>query len=140
MLVTPEQANQILKQAPEYKDILFPFLCGADITGEWDGRATRWAINFFDWPLEEAEKFPLCLQIVREKVKPEREKAGTRNAIGKKRAQYWWRYDARAADLYEAISDKGHVWAAAETSKYFCLIKTPTKILFAHKVVVFCNN
>ena len=105
-----------------------------------DGKATRWAINFFDWTLDKAERYPICLQIVREKVKPEREKAGARNAIGRKRAQYWWRYDARAADLYEAISHKGHVWAAAETSKYFCVIKTPTNILFAHKVVVFCDN
>ncbi|WP_417384173.1 Eco57I restriction-modification methylase domain-containing protein [Gimesia sp.] len=135
-LMTPEEANRIIESDSRYSEILFPYLGGADIARTIDCSPNRWAINFFDWTLEQAEKYPHCLEIVRVKVKPAREKAGIRNAIGARRAQFWWRYDAQAKPLYEAISDLSYVWIIAQTSKYAACARQRANIMFDQKAVV----
>jgi hypothetical protein len=139
-LLTPEEANAILSAHPHYSSVLFPYLGGSDVTSSPDAVPTRWAINFFDWNLEHAETFPICLDIVRNKVKPQREKAGARNSIGRRRAELWWRYDAQARKLYDEIAELSRVWAMAETSKYGALAEAATNIVYAHKVIVFCTD
>jgi hypothetical protein len=138
-LVSPSEASEIIASNSEYRNVLFPYMSGSDVTGTPDSSPSRWAINFFDWTLEQAEAFPTCLNIVRQKVKPQREIAGQRNAIGKRRAEVWWRYDAQARKLYDAISRFERVWVMSETSKYGAVVAAPTNIVFAHKVVVFCT-
>lgn len=139
-LLNGAEAKEIIDRDAKYQNVLSPYLGGGDVTRTPTASATRWAINFFDWSLAEAEQYPICLEIVRRKVKPEREKAGIRNTIGARRAQFWWRYDAQAKPLYEAIRSLPYVWALAETSKYIAVVREPTNIVFAHKVVVFANN
>ncbi len=70
-------------------------------------------------------------------MKPARELVGGRNTIGARRAQYWWRYDAQATDLYAAIEQLQFVWAAAQTAKYVSIVREPVGILFSHMTVVF---
>src|SRR5262249_41898102 len=109
-LMPPQDAERIKRTKPHEGDVLFPFLGGNDITSTVGSAPTRWVINFFDWPLQTAERYPVCLSLVREKVKPEREKAAERNAIGARRAKYWWKYDAQARELYERIRNFEYVW------------------------------
>ena len=136
-LLTPEEAHDVIRHDARYKDVLFPYLGGEDITRRPDSSPSRWAINFFNFTLDEAEQYPLCLEIVRQKVKPERDKVADRNTIGQRRAQYWWRYDAQAADLYSAVRGLDYVWAAAQTAKYVSVSKERADIVFSHMTVVF---
>ncbi len=139
-LMSPDDAAKIVSRDAKYKDVLFPYLGGEDVTRTSAAAPTRWAINFFDWPLKQAEEYPECLEIARIKVKPSRDLAGVRNSIGARRAQFWWRYDAQAKPLYEAIRNMPSVFATAETSKYVAVVLAPTDIVFAHTVVVFATN
>jgi hypothetical protein len=138
-LLPPAEAMKIIADDSKYARVLFPLLGGSDVTSTPDSLPTRWTINFFDWSLEEAEKFPICLDIVRERVKPERDKVADRNSIGRRRAQFWWRYDAQARDLYAAIRNLPHVWLIPETSKYATVVKQSSLITYNHKVVVFAT-
>jgi hypothetical protein len=138
-LLPPDEAARIVSSDTRYKQVLYPYLGGEDITGRPDGSPSRWAINFFDWPLSKAEEFPVCLDLVRERVKPSREKAGVRNAIGAKRARYWWQYDAKASDLYDAIESLGHVWAISAHSKYMVFSMSQSGNVFSHGVIVFAS-
>ncbi len=139
-LLSQAEAREIIDQDAKYRDVLSPYLGGEDVTRTPTASPTRWAINFFDWSLHEAENYPVCLEIARRKVKPEREKAGLRNSIGARRAKFWWRYDAQAKPLYETIRDMPYVWVVAETSKYVAVVRAPSNIIFAHTVVVFAKN
>ena len=139
-LLSPDHALSIISQHPEYTKVLFPHLSGADVTSSPNAVPTRWAIKFFDWPLQKAEQFPICLDIVRAKVKPQREKAAGRNTIGARRAEFWWKYDAQARNLYDAIDGLPHVWVVAEHSKYAAIAKQPANISFNHTVVVFSTD
>ena len=64
--------------------MLFRYLNGDDLNSRPDQSASRWVINFFDWPLDRdsapddydgpvAADYPDCVAIVDEKVRPERE-------------------------------------------------------------------
>jgi hypothetical protein len=136
-LLAPSEAEALIRLDPKYADILFPYLIGEEVANHPEGHAGRWAINFFDWQRCKAEEYPECFRIVMERVKPQREKLGSRNTIGLRRAQFWWRYDAQASDMYEAISGLKNVWAAAAVSKYVSIIKQPVRQVFSHNVVVF---
>ena len=55
-----------------------------------------------DYPSPVAEDWPNLLAILEERVKPARAHL-TGNAIGRKRAKFWWQYGSLAKDLYAAI-------------------------------------
>ena len=39
------------------RDVLFPYLNGEDLNSSPNQLASRWVINFHDWPLESAEAY-----------------------------------------------------------------------------------
>ncbi|MGA2329815.1 MAG: DNA methyltransferase, partial [Bryobacteraceae bacterium] len=73
-LLTAEEAQAMIERRPCNRDVLFPYLGGKDITDRWDESPGRWVINFHDWPLERAQQYPECLEIVERVVKPQRDK------------------------------------------------------------------
>jgi len=74
------------------------YLTADDITDDVGSEPRRWIIDFGTLPLEKANKFPGAMQIVRWKVKPERE--------GKERhfARLWWQFAWPRPEMREAIS------------------------------------
>ena len=136
-LLTPEQSAGLIATEANNSAVLFPYLGGDDVTSRPDCSPSRWCINFHNWPLSKAENYPQCLAIVREKVKPTRDAVATRNTIGLRRSQLWWQFDARAADLYDAVAGKEFAWVVAKTSKYVACAKSHTNVVFSDGVIVF---
>ncbi len=50
--LTEEAAKKMIETNPANKDVLFPYLNGEDLNSDPQQRASRWIINFFDWPLD----------------------------------------------------------------------------------------
>lgn len=50
-LLSEEQAHQFLVDNPACSNVLFPYLIGDDLNSDPQQKASRWVINFFDWPL-----------------------------------------------------------------------------------------
>jgi Eco57I restriction-modification methylase/restriction-modification enzyme MmeI-like protein len=50
-VLTPEEAHALSEKDPRNRDVLFPYLNGEDLNSRPDQSPSRWAINFFDWPL-----------------------------------------------------------------------------------------
>ena len=92
-VLEPEEAQALIAKDPRNRDVLFPYLNGEDLNSRPDQSPSRWVINFHDWPLERAETYPDCMSIVREKVKPERDK----NDRAQRRA-LWWQYAEKAPE------------------------------------------
>src|ERR1700720_4001731 len=79
-----------------------------------DLQPSRWIINFFDWSLESCDHYPLCLDILRERVRPQRSLLPD----SKRRVrQNWWRYEFEAADLYVKMRSLDRIIAIARISK-----------------------
>ena len=73
-VLEPDEALRLIEKDARNRDVLFPYLNGEDLNSRPDQSPSRWVINFFDWPIEEAQQYPDCFRIVEEKVKPERMK------------------------------------------------------------------
>jgi hypothetical protein len=49
--LAPEEALDLIDHTPDYAKVLFPYLTGEDLNTSPDQKASRWIINFWDWPL-----------------------------------------------------------------------------------------
>jgi len=51
-VMTPEAAQELIAKDRRNRDVLLPYLNGEDLTSRPDQSASRWVINFKDWPLD----------------------------------------------------------------------------------------
>jgi hypothetical protein len=162
-VMTPEDAQALLAQNPRNRDVLIPYLNGEDLNSRPDQSASRWVINFHDWPLERsvagswtgadgdqrsdwrrsgrvpadypgpvAADFPECLEIVRSKVKPERDR--NNRAVYRNR---WWHYAEKRPELYATIAELERVLVAPRVSAHHIIAIVPRLQVFADRLVVF---
>jgi hypothetical protein len=110
-VVTPEETQALIDKDPRNRDVLFPYLNGEDLNSRPDQSPSRWVMNFRDWPLERAERYPDCMRIVREKVKPERDKV----TFSKNAREKWWQFERGRPELYAAIAGMEQVITVAAT-------------------------
>ena len=66
-------AEALIAKYPRNKTVLFPYLSGDDLTSTWNSSASRWVIDFNDWPVEKAMEYTDVFAIIDEKVRPERQ-------------------------------------------------------------------
>lgn len=50
--ISSEEAQTHIARNPRNADVLFPFLNGDDLNSHPEQKASRWVINFWDWPLD----------------------------------------------------------------------------------------
>ena len=97
--LTPEEAEELLaRDDADYGKVVRPYLIGDDITEDPLQKPRRWIIDFAVMPLEEAMNFPAALELVRERVKPERD-ANRRKA----RRERWWQFGEKAVGMRAAL-------------------------------------
>lgn len=151
-VLTPSEAATLLARNPKYKAVLFPYLNGEDLNTRPDQRATRWIINFFDWPLSRAEApaqydgpvaedFPDCLEIVVARVKPDRLKLGEKqDSSAKGYAKFWWQYARKGLELYATVGAADRVFVRARISPVHALCQVEGGQVFNEKTVVFAGG
>jgi hypothetical protein len=71
-ILTPEIANDWIKQDRKNAEVLFPYLNGEDLNSRPDASASRWAIDFNDRAEAESAQFAIPFRRVHEEVRPER--------------------------------------------------------------------
>ena len=86
--------------------------------------------------LEQAERWPDLIDIVREKVKPERDKLRD-NPDGRRRKEYWWQFGRWTPALYEAIAGLDRCLVTARVTKHLCFSFQPTDRILNEKLYVF---
>jgi hypothetical protein len=131
-VLSPEEAQALIERDPRNRDVLFPYLNGEDLNSRPDQSPSRWVINFHDWPLERAETYPDCMKIVREKVKPERDRVNQRNAREK-----WWLFERARPELYTTIAGMERVLVRARVSEHHQLVFTPANQVMSEATVIF---
>ncbi len=112
-VLEPEVAAALIAQDQRNGDVLFPYLSGEDLNSRANQSPSRWVINFHDWSLERAENYKDCMVIVRERVKPERDKNNKRVY-----QQRWWQFAERCPGLYTAIAGIERVLVSCRVTKF----------------------
>lgn len=129
------ERDTLVKLSNFNNEVIDKFLVGDDLNTDPFQKPSRYVINFRDWPLEKAEKYTECIDIVREKVKPKRDKLNRESY--KKR---WWQFAERCANLYENINDKRHCFVTSRVTKYLSFSLVETNCVFSDAVVVINSN
>lgn len=96
----------------DYTEVVRPYLTGEDITEDPGQAPRRWIIDFDRRSLEEARRYPAALDIVRTRVKPERD-LNRRTA----RRQRWWLFGEVAAGMRTATREMTRVVAGCRVGK-----------------------
>jgi hypothetical protein len=134
-ILAPDEAQALIAKDSRNKDVLFPYLNGEDLNSRPDQSPSRWVINFHDWPLEKAETYPDCIKIIREKVKPERDRNNR-----KIRREHWWQYAERASGLYSAIANMERVLVRSRVANIHSIAYIPNNCVYNERLVIFAKD
>ena len=66
--LTPEERSRFLTSSKANSERIFPYLGGSEVNSSPKQDFERYVISFGDMPLEEAERWPDLIKIVRKKV------------------------------------------------------------------------
>lgn len=130
--LTPEERDALAKKDRSNAKRIFPYLGGEEVNTSPTQSPHRYVINFEQMSLEEAAVWPDLLNIVRTKVKPERDK--NKREVRKK---YWWRFGEVAPALYAAIRPLPRCLVTAQVTKHLMFSFQPTNRVFSQKLYVF---
>ncbi|MFH9555355.1 Eco57I restriction-modification methylase domain-containing protein [Streptomyces globisporus] len=133
--LTPQAASALIAQDERNARILFPYLNGEDLNSRLDGSASRWVINFHDWPLEVAKSYASCFEQVERTVLPERAK----NKMASRREK-WWQYAGRAPVMMKACQGLSEVIVLTLVSKVVMPLIVPARQVLSHKLCVFASD
>jgi hypothetical protein len=131
----PERALELIAEDQRNAEVLFPYLNGQDLNSRPDCSASRWVINFHDWPTEKAKTYPELYAKVLREVKPERD--GNNRKVYR---DYWWQYAEKRPALLEAIAGLGRVIVIAQNSSTQKPMMVPTGQVFDQQLVVFATD
>lgn len=131
-VLTPEEADDYINRSEENSLVVKPYLSGDDLNSHPDQKASRWAIDFRDYPLAECERrWPELIERIRTLVKPERDKK-RREA----HRRFWWHHGDKRPALYSSIENKEQVFAVAAVTKYVAIVRVQANQVFMNKVYV----
>lgn len=111
-IINEETSKELICSNPQNSNVIFPYLNGDDLNSSFDQKASRWVINFFDWPIEKAKAYKDCFDIIEDKVRPVRMAQNDQKA-----KDYWWIYQRPRPELTKAIKKLQKVIVIAKTSK-----------------------
>jgi SAM-dependent methyltransferase len=123
-LLTLDEASDLLNSHPDYREILFPYMIGRDLSAL--GHPSRWIIDFGKRNQFEARRFVMAFARVENLVMPgvlqhaEREKAATGNITTRwtRLAQRWWQLRDQQPGTIAAISSVPRYIACSRVTRW----------------------
>lgn len=133
-----DEAISLIASDPRNEQVIMPFLNGQDLSTQPDQLPTRWIINFRGWSFDEASKYPECLNILTERVKPGRDVIVER---GRQVHEYdYWKFWDKRLENYERLAPFKKVLVCPLVSKYVSFAFVPSNMVFMHKIGVFFSD
>jgi len=131
----PAQAKALIERDPRNADVLFPYIGGHDLNSWADCSASRWVINFHDWPENKAKTYPELFAKVLRDVKPDRD---TNNR--KVYRDYWWQYAEKRPAMLKAIGGLDRVLVITRHTKTVMPVMVPTGQVMSEATVLFATD
>lgn len=131
----PGRAHLLIAESARNSDVLFPYLNGQDLNSHPESEASRWVINFHDWPEEKARTYLACFEQALMLVKPERDRNND-----KRRRELWWRFTRSAPELYESIAELDRVLVLTLVSKPVMPLMVPTGQVFSNGTAALASD
>ena len=135
-VLTPEEREALVAKDPCNSERIFPYIGGEEVNSSPTQSFHRYVINFGQTALEDAEAWEDLITIVREKVKPERDRLKN-TPDGKRLKAHWWQFCRTRPELYNTIAPLELCLVAAVVSKHLMFSFQPPDRVFSHKLFVF---
>ena len=138
-LMSPEEANDMIKLDTKNTDVLFPCLNGKDLNTNPSHEPSRWCVNFFDWDMNQAMSYARPWSKIQTDVMPyrQRKKENGEYKTERKAAEIYWLYLRPRIELKHAISSLERVMAIARTSKVVMPVWVPSNWVYYDACVIF---
>ncbi|WP_307801795.1 Eco57I restriction-modification methylase domain-containing protein [Actinomadura violacea] len=130
-IVTDEEVAELEQAEPECRRVIFGYLDAKDITESRDLHPSRQVINFLDWPIAEARKYPNTLELLASKIGHD----STSND-----AKAWWIYERRRPELYKKLEGKETCLAISRHSKHGIVCRVETGPVMGGALVIFPDD
>jgi hypothetical protein len=144
-----EAANLIQKDSRNARVVL-PYLIGDDLNQNLDQQPSRWVINFKDMPLDRsgehkqnfpvASDYPEALQLVIDRVKPERINLPATTSWNRGLISRWWQFGLWRPALEQALVGKDRAVVTSRVTAHHCFAVVPTNVVFSDRVVVLARD
>jgi hypothetical protein len=132
-----EEYEELIARSAANAERIFPYLGGEELNTSTTQDFHRYVISFGQMSLEEAGKWPDLLSIVREKVKPERDRLKENSSTIRGFKRRWWRHANVRPALYQALSHLERCLVTARVSKHLCFSFQPSDRIFSEATNVF---
>lgn len=135
----PTAAEALIAENSRNSDVLFPYINGQDLNTRSDYSASRWIINFHDWPLDRAQGYPEIFSIVERDVRPDRQRRRPNGKYALRRPlpdRYWHYADKRPA-MVQAIAELDRVIVITRVSNTVMPAMVPTGQVINEQIVIF---
>jgi hypothetical protein len=141
-VMEPDQADRLIKMNGKNDSVLFPYLSGEDLNSRPDFSASRWVINFHDWPEEHAKAYPEVFQIVVSQVRPERQRRKSDGSYVLRRPlpERYWQYADKRPAMVNAIAGLKRVIVITIHTKTVMPVLVSAGQVFSHGLAVFATD
>jgi hypothetical protein len=126
-----KEADSLITKDRRNIDVVYRYLGGEDINSQPDQIPNRWVINFFEWDLEQAERYSDCINIIRQRVLPQRQKHSE-----KRTRDHWWQFQRVRPELYHSIANFQDILVVARVTKYIAFVFVPSGWVYNEKIFV----
>ncbi|MGB0383199.1 MAG: Eco57I restriction-modification methylase domain-containing protein [Ardenticatenaceae bacterium] len=134
ILEEEDEVRALIESDPRNQEVVRPYLNGQDLNRNPDQSASRWVIDFLNWPLSKAKTYSEPMQILEERVYPKRmDTAKNRKTYEK----IWWQFWRPRAELYQTITPLRRVLVVARVSKTVAFVFVPKGWVYSDQIVVF---
>jgi hypothetical protein len=132
-----EAAALLERSEADYGEVVRPYLIGRDIAEDPGQQPRRWIVDFATRRLEDAERWPAALGLVRDRVKPERD----RNK-DKRFREHWWLFGRPRGAMRVALKPLDRYIGGTATGKrlHFCWVDSKTCPSNAMNVFAFGDD
>jgi hypothetical protein len=124
--------HELIARDRRNAEIIKPYIGGEEVLNEPRHRHHRFIIDFGNRDFLAASEWPDLLAIVRDRVKPARDKDNIESY-----RTFWWRYAGIRAGLYPAISNASRVLVTAQTGANFALTFIANGSVYDQTLIVF---
>lgn len=137
-----EEVQEWIAEDLKNSEVLFPCLNGRDLNSRSNCAASRWIVDFNDWPEERAAEYEAPYTHLLRTVKPERQRVKSDGSyvLRKPLPERWWQYADKRPAMRKAIANLDEVLVLALVSKIVMPVRVTAKQVFSHKLVVFATD
>ncbi len=130
-----DTAHDLIERDEKLLDVIMPFYTGEEIFNSHKLIVKRMVINFFNRGYEEVLEYKEALDIIREKVKPVRDKVKR-----KAHRENWWQFGDKRPALYSLLAKIDKTLVQTRHTKYLCPQFVKTGSVLSDSTVVFPSD